>query len=417
MTVPVTTVSVGFPTTTGFGNALQLDGANIARNQLGTGVLGGTAFADLTYLVESVTITRGRNRQLDQFNAGTATVVFNNSSRILDPLNQSSPYWQGAPYNATGVLPRNPIVISSNGIPIYTGLITDWNLAYDIQPNGDRMYAQCSDAFTVLANQALNQVTPARQLSSDRVNTVLNYSEINYQGARAIGTGSSYLGAYQIDQDTEVLNYLQQVTTSEQGYLYMSAAGVLTFKGRSSVLNPVSGATFNTIGTGLPMQSIENQFGDELLYNYIITQSPAGAVQTTSSATSIAAFQTQQYALTNLLNDTTTEVAALGNYLLGKYKDPVLRFTGISTELTALSAANQNICLTLDLTSIATVVMAYSTGTPATVSQTLIVSGVSHNITPQSHIISYNFESTDQNQYMTLNDAIFGILDNNLLSF
>ena len=417
MTAPVTTVSVGFPTTTGFSNALQLDGANIARNQLDTGTLGGTEFVDLTYLVESVSITRGRNRQLDQFNAGTATVVFDNSSRILDPLNQSSPFWQGAPYNATGILPRNPIVIRSNGIPIYTGLITDWNLAYDIQPNGDRMYAQCSDAFTVLANQALNAVTPDRELSSARVNTVLNYPEINYQGARAIGTGSSYLGAYLIEQDTEVLNYLQQVTTSEQGYLFMSAAGTLTFKGRTAVLNPVSGATFNTTGSGLPMQSIENQFGDELLYNYIITQSPAGAVQTTSSETSIAAFQTQQYAITNLLNDTTTEVAALGNYLLGKYKDPVLRFTGISTELTALSAVDQNICLNLDLTGIATVVMSYTTGTPASVSQTLIVSGVSHNITPQSHIISYTFESTDGNQYLTLDNAIFGTLDNNLLSF
>ena len=417
MTVPVTTVSVGFPTTTGFGNAIQLDGANIPRNQLDTGTLGGTTFADLTYLVESVTITRGRNRQLDQFNAGTATVVFNNSSRILDPLNESSPYWQGAPYNTTGVLPRCPIVITSNGIPIYSGLVTDWNLSYDIQPNGDRMYAQCSDAFTVLANQALNTVTPARELSSDRVNTVLNYPEINYQGARSIGTGSSYLGAYTIAQDTEVLNYLQQVTTSEQGYLYMSANGTLTFKGRSSVLNPVSGATFNTTGSGIPFQSIENLFGDELLYNYIITQSPAGAVQTTSNATSIAAFQTQQYAVTNLLNDTTTEVAAIGNYLLGKYANPVLRFTGISNELSALSTANQNICLTLDLTSIATVVMAYATGTPATITQTLIVSGVSHNITPQSHIISYNFESTDGNQYMTLDNDIFGILDNALLSF
>ena len=417
MTAPVTTVSVGFPTTTGFGNAIQLDGANIPRNQLDTGTLGGTAFADLTSLVESVTITRGRNRQLDQFNAGTATVVFDNSSRILDPLNESSPYWQGAPYNTTGVLPRCPIIISSNGIPIYTGLVTDWNLSYDIQPNGDKMYAQCSDAFTVLANQALNAVTPARELSSARINTVLNYPEISYQGARSIGTGSSFLGAYAITQDTEVLNYLQQVTTSEQGYLYVAADGTLTFKGRSSVLNPVSGATFNTTGSGLPFQSIENLFGDELLYNYIITQSPAGAVQTTSNTTSIAAFQAQQYAITNLLNDTTTEVAAIGNYLLGKYANPVLRFTGISNELSALSTANQNICLTLDLTSIATVVMAYSTGTPATVSQTLIVSGVSHNITPGTHIISYTFESTDGNQYLALDNTIFGTLDNNLLSF
>jgi hypothetical protein len=84
--------------------------------------------------------------------------------------------------------------------------------------------------------------------------------------------------------------------------------------------------------------------------------------------------------------------------LLGKYKNPVLRFTGLSTQLTALSSANQNIALTLDLTSICTVVKNFVVGTPATETQTLIVSGVSHNITPGSHIISYKFESTDGNQ-------------------
>jgi hypothetical protein len=269
----------------------------------------------------------------------------------------------------------------------------------------------------VLANQALNAVTPSAQTTGARINTVLDLTEINYQGARSIATGTSTLGAFAIDQDTNCLNYLQQVNTSEQGYLFMSAAGTLTFKGRSSVLNPVAGATFNTTGTGLPYQTLINQYGDELLYNYIITQSPAGAVQTTSSATSIALYQAQQYALTNLLNSTTTEVAGLGNYLLGKYQNPVLRFTGLSTQLTALSTANQNIALTLDLTSICTVIKNFVVGTPATETQTLIVSGVSHNITPGSHIISYTFESTDSNQYLTLNDTIFGTLNNNLLSF
>jgi hypothetical protein len=183
------------------------------------------------------------------------------------------------------------------------------------------------------------------------------------------------------------------------------------------VLNPVAGATFNTDGTGLPYQTLINQYGDELLYNYIITQSPAGGVQTTSSAASIALYQAQQYAVTNLLNSTTAEVAGLGNYLLGKYQNPVLRFTGLSTQLTALSATNQDIALTLDLTSICSVVKNFVVGTPATETQTLIVSGVSHYILPGSHIISYTFESTDGNQYLTLDDSIFGTLDNNLLSF
>jgi len=410
MTVPTMQVMVGFQSTTGFGTPFQLDDAFYGvLNTTGRGTLGGVTMVDLTSLVESVNINRGRSRQLDQFNSGSATIAFNNDGQQLNPTNTSSPYY---PY----VLPRCPVQILANGIPIYTGLVTDWNLDYDIS-NQDMMYASCSDQFTVLANQALNAVTPSSQTTGARINTILDLTEINYQGARSIDTGSSTLGAFAISQDTNCLNYLQQVNTSEQGYLFMSANGTLTFKGRSSVLNPVAGATFNTDGTGLPYQTLINQYGDELLYNYIITQSPAGAVQTTSNAASIALYQAQQYALTDLLNSTTTEVAGLGNYLLGRYQNPVLRFTGLSTQLAALSSTNQNIALTLDFTSICTVVKNFVVGTPATETQTLIVSGVSHSITPGSHIISYTFESTDGNQYLTLDNTIFGTLDNNLLSF
>ena len=410
MSTPTMQVMVGFQSTTGFGTPFLLNDAFYGvLNTAGRGTLGGVTMVDLTSIVESVNITRGRSRQLDQFNAGTATIAFDNASQILNPSNTSSPYY---PF----VLPRCPVQILANGIPIYTGLVTDWNLDYDIS-NEDIMYASCSDQFTVLANQSLNAVTPSAEASGTRINTVLSYSEINYQGARAIDTGSSTLGAYAIAQDTNVLNYLQLVNTSEQGYLFMSANGTLTFKGRTSVLNPVAGATFNTDGTGLPYQTLVNQYGDELLYNYIVTQSPAGAKQTASNATSIALYQAQQYALMDLLNSTTTEVAGLGNYLLGKYQNPVLRFTGLSTQMAALSTTNQNIILNLDMTSICTVVKNFVVGTPATETQTLIVSGISHNITPGSHIVSYTFESTDGNQYLTLNDSIFGTLDNNLLSF
>jgi hypothetical protein len=70
------------------------------------------------------------------------------------------------------------------------------------------------------------------------------------------------------------------------------------------------------------------------------------------------------------------------------------------------------------MTNICTVIKNFVVGTPATETQTLIVSGVSHNITPGSHIVSYVFESTDQNAYFTLDDSIFGTLSTtNLLSF
>ena len=410
MTVPTIQVLVGFQTTTGFGSPFQLDDAFYGvLNTTGRGTLGGIAYADLSSLVMSVNIKRGRQRQLDQFNAGTAQVMFNNNSRILDPLNASSPYY---PY----ILPRSPIIINANGVPIYTGFVQDWNLDYGLA-NQDRMVAACVDNFGTLANQALNAFTPSAETSGNRISTVLDRPEINYTGARSIGTGSSALGAYAVAQDTNLLNYLQLVNTSEQGYLYNSASGTLTFKGRSSVLNPVSGATFSTDGTNLPMMSLINQFGDELLYNYIVTQSPAGAAQTNSNATSIALYQSQNYNLLNLLNSTTTEVNGLGAYLLGKYMNPVLRFTGLSTQLAALTSDQWAIIFGIDLTSIVSVKKTFNTGTPASETQTLIVSGIDHRITPGSHVISYTFESTDGNQYLTLNDAIFGTLDNNLLSF
>ena len=407
MSAPVIQVLVGFQTTTGFGNPFQLN--DPVFGVLDTSTLGGLQFADLTSLVESVNITRGRNRQLDQFNAGTATVTFDNASRILDPLNTASIFY---PF----VLPRCPIVISANGIPIYSGLVVDWNLDYDLA-NQDRMYARCADDFTVLANQALNAFTPSAQLSGARVSAVLDRPEINYQGARQIGTGSSNLGAYAVSAETNVLNYLQLVTTSEQGYLYISANGTLTFKGRTEVLNQPADAVFTSNGSNLPYQSLRNEFGDELLYNYIVTQSPAGGPFDATDSASQALYQSQQYALTNLLNSSASEVEALGDYLLGKYKNPVLRFTGLSNELAALSATNQDACLNLDLTDIASITKTFVQGSPASVTQTVIVSGISHSITPQSHIIAYTFESTDGNQYLTLDNAIFGVLDENLLAF
>jgi hypothetical protein len=420
MSQPILQVLVGFQTTTNFGQPFQLNDS--VYGLLDTGTLGGIAFADLTTMVQSVNINRGRSRQLQEFNAATATVSFWNKSRDLDPLNTASPYWNTTA-NMTGIVPRLPIRILANGIPIYTGLIQDWNVDYD-KGNNDIVYATCADDFTVLASNSLADHTVTAQQSGARINTVLDYLEVLYQGPRAISTGTSTLGAtasdaeFSIQAGTNLLNYLQLIATSEQGYLYMAADGTLTFKGRTEVLNLQPNAIFTgDTSVGVPYQTLMNEFGDELLYNVIVTESPAGGPYTASDSVSIAQYQAQTYSLTNLLNSTAAEVEALGQYLLGKYKQPVLRFTGLSTQLLALDQTKQNICLNLELTDVCNVVKHFAVGSPSSVDQSLIVSGISHSITPGSHIIAYTFESTDQNQYFTLDDAIFGILDQNLLAF
>jgi hypothetical protein len=411
---------VGFQTTANFGQPFQLDDA--VYGLLNTGTLGGIQFADLTTMVQSVNINRGRSRQLQEFNTGTATVSFWNKSRALDPLNTASPYWNTSA-GMTGIVPRLPIQILANGIPIFTGVIQDWNVDYDLG-NNDIVYASCADDFTILASNTLLDHTVSAELTGARINTVLNYSEVLYQGPRNIGAGSSSLGAtassadFSIQQGTSLLNYLQTVTNSEQGYLFVASDGTLTFKGRGQVLNPITTAVFSgDPAAGVPYQTLMNEFGDELLYNVVITESPAGGPFTATDNDSVTQYQAQTYSATNLLNSTATEVESLGKYLLGKYRQPVLRFTGLSTQLLALDDAKQNVCLNLDLTDVCNVVKHFPVGSPSSVDQSVIVTGISHNITPGSHIIAYTFESSDGNAYLTLDDPVFGTLDNNLLAF
>ena len=401
-------VLVGFETTVGFGNPFQLNSSTYG--QLNTGTLGGVQLVDLTSMVQSISITRGRNRELEQFNAGAAALRFYDPTRILDPLNTASPYY---PF----VGPRNPVLIFAGGIQIYSGLVGDWNLDYGYTETANVTTASCADAFTVLASQTMDEWTPTAQLSGERIAAVLARPEIRYQGGASIDTGNSTLGAFLVQAGQNVLQYLQNVTASEQGYLFINADGTLVFRGRASALNPTPTIQFTDDGTGIRYQALRNSYGDELLYNYIQTQSPAGAVQTTSDSTSMALYQAQQFSKLDLLNSTTAEVAALGNYLLGRYKNPVLRFTGVETQLAALPASEQAAVLATDLTDIVSVQKSFAAGTPSSVIQTLITSGVSHEIRPGSHVVRFTFESTDANAYFTLNSDIFGVLNQNLLAF
>jgi hypothetical protein len=408
MSLPSIQVRVAFQTTVNFGTPFQLD--NATYGLLDTGTLGGFQWVDVTDKATAITITRGRNRQTESFNAGTCSVAFRDPERELDPLNENSIYY---PF----VGPRQPIEVYANGIQIFSGVITDWNLEYSYTLEGDVMLAAASDQFTVLANMKMNQWTPSAETTGDRIMSVLMLPEIEYQGPYAIDTGASTLGAFQVPAGTTVLAYLQNVTTSENGWLFMSADGVLTFLNRRTTLNPAPTIEFSDDGSGVPYRSLVNQFGDELLYNYVQMQSPAGAVQEAYDLNSIALYQAQQYSKLDLLNSTTTEVLGLANAFLGAHKDPILRFTGVEVQMAALAPAHQDQVLSAELVDTVEVTKSFATGSPASVTQPVIVSGVSHNITPGSHTVTLTFENIDQRSFLTLDSPTIGLLDKDRLAF
>jgi hypothetical protein len=156
--------------------------------------------------------------------------------------------------------------------------------------------------------------------------------------------------------------------------------------------------------------TLQVETGDELIYNRIVATSPAGASQTVTDATSIAKYDTVTLEASDLLNATTAEVLDIANLLLAQYKEPEVRFTGLSQQLVALSGTNQNLLLGLDLTDLATVTRSFATGTPSSVTKYVLVEGISHSIVPGSHTMTFRFGSLSQ-VGLILNSGSFGLLD------
>ena len=166
-------VEIGFDLTdTGTGPFFRLDDPIQGVLDNTEFVLGGTLFYDVTELVTSIAIRRGKNRELDQYDQGLANVVFNNNQRTFDPEYTLSPY-------AGQIIPKRQIRISSDGVLQFFGLVDDWNLSYE--PNGDSIAAAaCSDATAAFANQTLFTRTNTVQKSGERVNEILSLPEIDW---------------------------------------------------------------------------------------------------------------------------------------------------------------------------------------------------------------------------------------------
>lgn len=367
---------------------------------LDTNKLGGFVDTVLDVPIRSMTISRGRSRQLDRFTAGTASITFNNFDRRLDPLNTASEFYPN-------VTPRQRIQILADNKSIFTGVINDWDISYD-KSDYDLASASAADAFTVLANFVFDaDFLPAAESPATRLNWVLNL--FNYQGDSNFLGGSTVLGDYIVPMGTQALEYMFRVASSDRSSLFTSSDGILKLIGIYDK-KPTSAVTFADDGSGLPYQSLSNQYGDELLYNRVVATSPAGSV-VVEDANSIASYEVSTLDLQDLLNSDTATLTSVAGSFIALYANPQVRFTGLSVELAGLSVEDQQTILTLDLTDQITVKKSFAVGSPTSVQQDLMITGIRHRISAASHIVEFSFEPSVYKEAFKLDDAIYGILD------
>lgn len=367
-------------------------------------ILGGAIYQDVTPKVVSYQISRGKSRQLDRFSAGKVDVTLDNNDRIFDPLYATSPY-------AGQIIPKRSVRVTSNDIIQSETVIDDWDLSYE--PSGNS-YAliKSSDAFAQFANQSLSGGTATAQQTGERVTAILQNAGVQWPLDRIDAeTGQQALQADVIEEGTNALGYLQTVSESEPGLLFVSKSGDVRFLDRyaESAGTPV---VFADDGSGIPYQNLAVVYGAELLYNEIVVTRENGGTATASDVTSQEQYGIQNLTRSNLPLDNDTSAQNLADYLITQYSEPEYRFEAIEIEIIDLDEATQTSILDLELGDFVRVKFTPN-NVPPQIDRYAEVIRIAQRVTETSHKVTLGLGSTD-GEFWRLSDSVFGRLGNAL---
>lgn len=400
MAIPTPKVEIGFDLTDSpIGPFFRLNDNVAGRLDNTEFRLGGTIFYDVTNRVRSLNIARGKGRRFTEFPAGQAVVEFNNHDRAFDPEYTSSPF-------AGNIIPRREIKVSSGTAIQFTGWIDDWNLTYT--PDGNSIAdAAALDATTILAKQTLPAGTPTQELTSVRINTALNDAAWATE-LRDIQTGTVEVGTQEIEANQNALQYLEQVTATEAGLLFVDKQGRVAFRPRRQAPSSDTLVTFDQ-NTGIPYQAIGITYGSELLYNKVTIANIGGGTATASNVASQGEYGVREYSKTDLLGATDAQSIDLAVYYADLYSEPEYRIDALEISVEDLTAGQQEDVLGLEIGDVCKVSFTPNGIGDAIVKYVQVIK-VDHAVTPSFHKTTLGFQEIKY-LLLVLDDAVFGKLD------
>jgi len=409
MATPTPTVEIGF-VGPAFDNSFTLDDAVRGKLDSTDFVLGGTeVMVDLTDRCVSFTTRRGRDDWTMPFSPGKARMLFRNIDGALDPLNTSSPYYPGITVGRT-------VTIKCNGNLIYSGLVEDIKLGYDTE--GDAwVTVVAEDQSSELGTRSLTSGTSfSEQKSGARVSAVLANVNIDYEGATSIDTGQSTLAAQTLSSDINAVQYLQQITNSEQGYLYVNRTGQMRFENRYGPISSAPTVTFSDDGSDVPYQQIGRNLVSAELFNRLTANRTGNATVTANEIPSQSSYGIRLLPLGEVLVTSDATVTDMLNFLMVQTASTEVRIETLTAILDTQSSGTQNTIAQLELADAVTVEF-----TPPGVSQQTTngtLQQIGHTFTVgETWRVNLGMTPRDVTSYLTLNDATLGRLDHNSLGF
>jgi hypothetical protein len=415
MTLPATlTVSINFANGPAYGIPLTLD--DPAKGILGTNVLADNASLVIDYSTSTtnIAIRRGRNLLQDTYDAGQATV------RILDPEGNFNPQNTASPIYGY-LQPARKLRISANyggtDYYLFSGYTAEYRYTYPQGQETAYVTITAFDAFKIFNTSAITTVTGAvaGETTGTRIGRILD--TINWPSSmRDIDTGQTTCQADPASSRA-ALTALKTVELTEYGAFYCDPAGNAVFQSRDFTTASIAGTptVFNQTGTGIPYANVKFAFDDKLVYNQANIQRTGGTTQTASDATSIDTYFLHSYTQQNLLMETDAVALDFAKAYVASRKDTSIRIDALTLDLmTANYSAGVTAALNLDYFDPVTITNTTDSG--STITKTLQVQGVSHDITPNSWITTFITMEPIIDGFI-LDSTLYGILGTSVFSY
>jgi len=416
--------------------ALRLDDATFGL--LDTATLGqGTTWTALpASAVLSFTITRPSTRlqgPLWNYQAGTVSILLDNSDGSFDPDNLAGPYVIAGVTQLAPMVPvRIRAVFGSVTYSLYSGFADGWIPSQVTYEGG---YAEltlpATDAFKVLAGITLPTVG-IEGVAADtgaRVTDVLLRAGWYTSAERlAIGTGNSLLQGTTLGD--YALSLIQVAVDSEIGQLYVSNTGAVTFRARRALLTDTRSNTVQAVfgdlpgtvqadGTELAYAAVGRAFDDTTTANDVQATNVGGTLQEVQDAASIAKYLfPRTYARTDLILQSDTDALNWARWVLYVSKDGEDRFETLQVDP---QADPDNLWPQVLGREVGDRIQVWhrpaSVATP--ISKDCFIAGITHVYDPGTSAWLTTWTLQDASKYgsfLTLDNATLGQLDDNALT-
>lgn len=344
---------------------------------------GFVVFDDITTSVRSVDITRGKSSMMyDHFDAGTCGLEIADFNSTFLPDEPASPYYPN-------VKPLRQVRVSAtwsgDTFVLFRGYVDNWNIRWEPRQQYTAVAVQTTDATKLLANFDTEVTGSDGDTVAQRIQAML--TDKNWPADFTDLDTSGYFATLveDIADRRPLLPNLQEYETTEQGALFISSEGKVTWRPQELAYPPndtSANYTFSDTGTSpnVPTTAIDYEVSDQAVYNTVSVTPTAGTEQVRTSSTSIDEYRERAIILTDVPLETDAQADELAAFILNRQAVPIARITGVATD-PRLTVHSASVSLSGELLTRVNIVRTPPGGTTTTYKMFII--GVRHSITPE----------------------------------